>query len=706
MTVHRDETELNKQAGTALGSEAAAEAAARRTTDWAEAAPVAGKEKRATSAPAEGGLTTDLGRGDGALPIPDSVVQTLATLPDKPGVYIWRDAQGRAIYVGKAVNLKNRVRSYFRANTQAAQPKVRAQVRHVAEIETIQTDSEVEALMLECNLIKQYRPRYNIMLKDDKSYPYLKVTVQEEYPRLYVTRRLVKDGARYFGPYADVGAMHDTVKLLRAMFPIRHCRTMNQERPCLQYHIKRCLAPCQGLVSVREYRQMIENICMILDGKTQQLRGELKQQMQDAADAYRFEAAAARARDALQALDRLDEQQKAVLDGGDMDILGYAENEFAACLQVFFVRSGKLVGRKAFDFPRQGTGGRAPGGEGARSEPATDDEAREALPVTSGVVAVTTAFLKQYYSGEVFLPREVLLTAAPEEEERSAIEEWLRQRAGHKVLLTVPQRGDKVRLLQLACENAAKLLSEQVRKDRLKIADNLAAAEDLQQALGMVTPIGRMDCFDISHTQGTETVASMVVFRDGAPSKKDYRRYKIQSAEGKPDDFKSMQEVVYRRYKDYEDLPDLVVIDGGKGQLSSALEVVRGLGLHELKLVGLAKREEEIFEEGESEPIVLGRDTPALHLIQYIRDEAHRFAITYHRKLRAKRNLVSVLDHIPGLGPRRRTALWKQFKTLDAMKAASEEELAAVPGMNHAVAHTLYEFFRADALGKADIALK
>jgi len=466
---------------------------------------------------------------------------------------------------------------------------------------------------------------------------------------------------------------------LRAMFPVRHCRVMNQERPCLQYHIKRCLAPCAGMVSTSEYRSMIDSICMILDGKTQDLRGLLRERMNEAADEYRFEAAA-RARDALKALDRLDEQQKAVLTSGDMDILGYGESEFAACLQVFFVRGGKLVGRKAFDFPRTE-------GEGNASE-------------------ITTAFLKQYYSGNVYLPHEIILSVLPDDEEVDTITKWLRCRAGHKVELLQPQRGDKARLLQLACENAQKLLDEKIRKDRLKIADNLDAAENLQKALGMTTPIRRMDCFDISHTQGTETVASMVVFRDGAPSKKDYRRYKIQSAEGKPDDFKSMQEVVYRRYKNYEDLPDLVVIDGGKGQLSSALEVVRGLGLHDLKLVGLAKREEEIFEEGESEPIVLGRDTPALHLIQYIRDEAHRFAITYHRKLRAKRNLVSVLDHIPGLGPKRRQGLWKQFKTLAAMKLASEEELAAVPGMTEPVARTLYDFFRADALGKSEMVIK
>ncbi|WP_293728711.1 excinuclease ABC subunit UvrC [uncultured Phascolarctobacterium sp.] len=595
----------------------------------------------------------------------DSIKNALAVLPDKPGVYLMHDAEGKVIYVGKAVVLKNRVRSYFR-NLASHTPKVRAMVAKIAEIETIVTSSEVEALILECNLIKKYRPRYNISLKDDKTYPYLKVTVQEDFPRLFATRRLSRDGAKYYGPYADAGAMHATVKLLRGMFPLRTCRKMNPDRPCLNYHIKRCLAPCAGYVSKDEYRQMIQSVCMVLDGRTAELERDLKRRMQEAAENYAFEEAA-RLRDQLQAVERLNESQKAVTNnGGDMDVIGYAQDMTGICLQIFFVRKGKLIGRDNFFLHDDG------------------DEPREVL----------TAFVKQYYNEATFIPKEIILPYLPEEEEARLIASWLTEKAQRKIELLAPQRGVKRELLQLANDNAAKLLEERLRKGSLSLKNDAQAAEELQQALGLTHSLERMDCFDISHTQGSETVASMVVFRNGSVSKKDYRKYKIVSAEGKPDDFKSMQEVVYRRYKDYEDLPSLVVIDGGKGQLSSALEVIRGLGLAELPVVGLAKREEEIFLPHQSESILLDRDSAALHLIQRIRDEAHRFAITYHRKLRGKRNLVSVLDHVDGIGPKRRQELWKAFKTLDAMKAADVEELAAVEGMNRAAAQTLYEFFR------------
>ena len=595
----------------------------------------------------------------------DSIKNALAVLPDKPGVYLMHDAEGKVIYVGKAVVLKNRVRSYFR-NLASHTPKVKAMVANIAEIETIVTSSEVEALILECNLIKKYRPRYNISLKDDKTYPYLKVTMQEDFPRLYMTRRLQRDGAKYYGPYADAGAMHATVKLLRTMFPLRTCRKMNPDRPCLNYHIKRCLAPCAGYVSRDEYGKMIKSVCMVLDGRTTELERDLKQRMQEAAENYAFEEAA-RLRDQLQAVERLNESQKAVTtNGGDMDIIGFAQDMTGNCLQIFFVRKGKLIGRDNF-FLQDGS------------------EAPQ---------EVLTAFIKQYYNEATFIPREIVLPQLPEAEEQQLIELWLREKAERRVELLTPQRGIKRELLQLANDNALKLLAERLRKGSLSLKNDEQAAEELQQALGLEHSLERMDCFDISHTQGSETVASMVVFRNGSISKKDYRKYKIVSAEGKPDDFKSMQEVVYRRYKDYEDLPNLVLIDGGKGQLSSALEVIRGLGLADLPVVGLAKREEEIFLPHQSTSILLDRDSAALHLIQRIRDEAHRFAITFHRKLRGKRNLVSVLDHVEGIGPKRRQALWKTFKTLEAMKAASVEELAAVEGMNGAVAQTLYDFFR------------
>ena len=603
----------------------------------------------------------------------EKIQQALAVLPDKPGVYLMHDAHGKVIYVGKAVVLKNRVRSYFR-NLASHTPKVRAMVEKIAEFETIVTSSEVEALILECNLIKKYRPRYNIMLKDDKTYPFLKVTVNEDFPRIYVTRRQVRDGAKYYGPYADVGAMHDTVKLLRSMFPLRTCRKMNPDRPCLNYHIKRCLAPCAGYVSREEYGNMIKSVCMVLDGRTTELERDLKRRMQEAADNYAFEEAA-RLRDQLQAVTRLNEQQKAVTgSGGDMDVIGFAKDTTGICLQIFFVRKGKLIGRDNFFLPDGG-------------------EAEE---------EVMSAFVKQYYNEATFVPKEIVVPYLPDEEEKQLIEIWLADKAGRKAELILPQRGVKRELLSLANDNAKKLLEERLRKGSLSLKDDLAAAEELQLALALPNPLERMDCFDISHTQGSETVASMVVFRNGSISKKDYRKYKIVSAEGKPDDFKSMQEVVYRRYKDYEDLPSLVVIDDGKGQLSSALEVIRGLGLHDLPVVGLAKREEEIFIPGQSESILLDRDSAALHLIQRIRDEAHRFAITFHRKLRGKRNLVSVLDHVEGIGPKRRQELWKKFKTLDAMKQASVEELAAVEGMNYPAAQTLYDFFRMELLDKKE----
>lgn len=604
----------------------------------------------------------------------DSIKNALAVLPEKPGVYLMHDAEGKVIYVGKAVVLKNRVRSYFR-NLASHTPKVRAMVAKIAEIETIITSSEVEALILECNLIKKYRPRYNISLKDDKSYPYLKVTMQEDFPRLHMTRRLMRDGAKYYGPYADAGAMYETMKLLKTMFPLRTCRKMNPDRPCLNYHIKRCLAPCAGYVSKDEYGKMIKSVCMVLDGRTTELERDLKQRMQQAAEEYAFEEAA-RLRDQLQAVERLNESQKAVTNnGGDMDIIGFAQDMTGNCLQIFFVRKGKLIGRDNFFLQ---DGGEAP-------------------------QEVLTAFIKQYYNEATFIPREIVLPQLPQAEEQQLIELWLREKAERKVELLTPQRGVKRELLQLANDNALKLLQERLRKGSLSLKNDEQAAEELQQALGLAHSLERMDCFDISHTQGSETVASMVVFRNGSISKKDYRKYKIVSAEGKPDDFKSMQEIVYRRYKDYEDLPNLVVIDGGKGQLSSALEVIRGLGLADLPVVGLAKREEEIFIPHQSTSILLDRDSAALHLIQRIRDEAHRFAITFHRKLRGKRNLVSVLDHVEGIGPKRRQALWKAFKTLDAMKAASVEELASVDGMNSTAAQALYDFFRLELPEKKEV---
>ena len=603
----------------------------------------------------------------------DAIKETLAVLPNAPGVYIMHDASGKVIYVGKAVILKNRVRSYFHPASQVS-PKVRAINAHVASIETIVTASEMEALILECNLIKKYRPRYNIDLKDDKTYPYLKITVGEAYPRMVLTRRVLKDGARYYGPFADAGALRDTMKLIRTMFPLRHCRNLNAKRPCLQYHLHRCLAPCTGKVPVSEYRQMVDAVLLLLDGKVTQLEKNLTAKMQQASDNLEFEAAA-RYRDSLLSLRKLAEKQKATTESGDRDVVGLAMDDSGVCVQVFFIRSGKILGRDSF-FLDQEIG--EPDGE------------------------VLGDFLKQYYHENHRPPREILVSAELADSDRTLLGQWLSSLCEKPVNLLVPQRGLKHDLVLMAVNNAKKNLEERLRRGHASGQTGLDAAEQLQKALGLAKPLERMDCFDISHNQGRETVASMVVFRDGVPSKKDYRRYKLRSTEGKPDDFKSMQEVVYRRYRDLEDLPSLIIIDGGKGQLSSACEVIRGLGItpEEVPVIGLAKREEEIFKEGAHTSILLDKMSPALHLIQHIRDEAHRFAITYHRKRLGKRNLVSVLDHLEGLGPKRRAALWKRFGSLDAMRQASVEDLAAVDTMNRTVAERVHTFLQGSLLEK------
>ena len=606
----------------------------------------------------------------------DKILKALAVLPDRPGVYLMRDEKGKIIYVGKAVILKNRVRSYFRESAAHA-PKVRALVSKVRDLETIVTDNELEALILECNLIKEHRPRYNISLKDDKSYPYLKVTLQEDFPRIYVTRRVLRDGAKYYGPFADAGALHSSVKLVGEMFPLRNCRKMNTTRPCLQYHIKRCLAPCAGFVSPKDYGEMIKSVLMLLEGRTGKLLQELKKRMNAASEAYEFEEAA-RLRDQLQAVRRLNEQQKAVTAGGDQDAVALARDATGVCLQIFFVRQGKLVGRDNFFVGNE-----------------NDENDRE----------IITAFLKQYYLDATFIPQEIIVPELPEEEEQKLMTRWLSDKARKKVKLVKPLRGLKQELLKLAADNAGKNLDERLRKGQIKLKTEEEALSDLARYLRLSALPDRIECFDISHVQGSETVASMVVFRQGKPSKTDYRKYKLRTTEGKPDDFKSMQEVVYRRYVKLEDLPGLIIIDGGKGQLSAALEVIRGLGLHEVPVIGLAKREEEIFRENVSESLLLQKDSEALKLIQRIRDEAHRFAISYHRKLRGKRNLISVLDHIEGIGPKRRQALWKKFGTLEAMKDADEEQLAAIEGMNKEVAKRVYNFFRADLADRQKVIL-
>lgn len=599
------------------------------------------------------------------------VEEKLKLLPDKPGVYIMKNAEGRIIYVGKAIVLKNRVRQYFQSGKNHT-PKVRAMVSHIADFEIIMTASEVEALILECNLIKKHRPRYNISLKDDKSYPYVKVTLQEDFPRVFITRRILKDGARYFGPYTNATAVHESLKLLRRLFPLRTCKHL-QERPCLEYHIKRCLAPCAGKVEKGDYDAMIRAVLLFLEGRTEDVEKELQLRMEQAAESFHFEIAA-RLRDQLLAVRKVAEKQNIVTGSGDQDAIGLARSEIGVVVQVFMIRGGKMIGREHFLL--QG------------SEDESDGQ-------------VLAAFLQQYYHRATFIPREILLPLEIPQTEQELLEKWLsakKQKA--KVQLILPQRGTKKDIVEMAVGNAEKYLHDEAARIKQANDQTLGAVEELGRYLGLPKPPDRMECFDISHNQGSETVASMVVFEGGLPKKSDYRRFKIQSTEGKPDDFLSMREVTTRRYVDLpeEELPDLIIIDGGKGQLSSALEIIRNVAGHKkVPVVGLAKQFELVFTEGNPEPVVLPRHSQALYLIQRIRDEAHRFAITYHRKLRGKRNLVSVLDHIVGIGPKRRQALWSHFGSINKIKAATVEELAMAPGMNKPAAEAVYNFFAAQA---------
>ncbi|MDY6296423.1 MAG: excinuclease ABC subunit UvrC [Schwartzia succinivorans] len=594
------------------------------------------------------------------------VEEKLKLLPDSPGVYIMKNEAGKVIYVGKAVVLKNRVRQYFQSN-KGHSPKVRVMVSKIADFETILTGSEMEALILECNLIKKYRPRYNISLKDDKTYPYVKVTLAEKYPRVMITRRIMKDGARYFGPYTQVGAVHESLKLLRRLFPMRTCKHMDVDRPCLEYHIKRCVAPCTGEVNPEEYKKMVDAVCLFLEGRTEIVEKRLEEQMMDAAENLRFEEAA-RLRDQLHAVQKVAEKQRIVTGSGDQDAIGMSRSEIGVCVQIFFIRSGKMIGREHFLL------------SGSEEESNSD---------------VLSAFLKQYYHRAAFIPHEILLPM--EVSEQQVIGEWLTEKKGSKVYVEVPQRGTKHDIVMMAENNAAKYLSDEAARIKTSNEQTEGAVRELGEYLGMKQLPWRMECFDISHIQGSETVASMVVFEGGIPNKSAYRRFKIKSAEGKPDDFLSMREVTTRRYgkKDVEDMPDLIIIDGGKGQLSSALEIIRGAGHTAVPVIGLAKQFEWIFVEGKSEPVILPRNSQALFLMQRIRDEAHRFAITYHRSLRGKRNLVSVLDHITGIGEKRRQALRKKFGTIQNMRDASVEELAAVPGMTKPAARAVYNFFQA-----------
>ncbi len=585
------------------------------------------------------------------------VEEKLKTLPNSPGVYIMHDARGKIIYVGKARVLKNRVRQYFQANKNHG-AKVKAMVAKIADFETIVTATEVEALILECNLIKKYRPRYNISLKDDKSYPYLRVTA-EDFPRIFLTRRVIHDGSKYFGPYTSGQAVKETLTLLRKIFPLRTCKTF-PKRPCLEFHIKRCAAPCAQKISREDYMQLVNAAEKFLDGRTAEVEREILTRMNDAAENLNFELAA-KLRDILTAIRTVTAKQKIVTDTGDVDAIGLARLDGEVCAQIFFVRDGKVTGRE--NFPLTGT----------------DDESD---------AKILTEFIKQYYSRAKISAAEILLPVELPADDLKIFSEWL------NVKLIVPKRGVKKSLVDMAVENAQKFLSEESARRQLKNSQTIGAVEELKNFLHLPKLPRRMECFDISHIQGAETVASMVSFFDGAPDKKNYRRFKIRSTEGKPDDFLSMREVTSRRYEKIsaENLPDLIVIDGGQGQLNSALEIIRGAG-HGVPVIGLAKQFELIFVEGSSIPVELPRDSQALKLMQRIRDEAHRFAITYHRKLRRARNLKSELDNVAGIGQKRRTELLKHFGAIAKIKSATVEELSAVPTMNRTVAEALKKFF-------------
>jgi len=598
----------------------------------------------------------------------------IATFPEQPGVYIMKDKRGRVIYVGKAISLKNRVRSYFQSSRNLS-TKVATLVSKIEDIECIVTDSEVEALILECNLIKFHRPKYNILLRDDKQYPYIKISLNESFPRIQVARRVKKDGARYFGPFTNAGAMRDAIDIIKKLFPVRSCKknlsnVPLKDRPCLNYHIKRCLAPCQGFVSEEDYDEIIKNIIMFLEGKQEALIDHLKARMMEASDHLEFEKAAIY-RNQISALEKVLEKQKIVsINAVDQDVIAMARGINTVCVQVFFVREGKLLEREPFILRN-----------------AEEADRREIL----------TSFVKQFYDLADFIPKEIIIEE--QIDDIDTIEKWLSQQKGSKVHIFIPQRGEKKSLAEMVAENARIYLENRENiegREKMRIHE---ALEGLKSHLNLEDLPFRIEAFDISNTQGSESVASMVVFEDGRPKKEDYRKFKIKTVEG-PNDFESMKEVITRRFKralyrdnKFSDLPDLLLIDGGKGQLKYAREALRELNLDHIPTIALAEEFEYIFVEGKDDPIILPEDSEALYLVQRVRDEAHRFALTFHRSLRTKRNLRSVLEDIPGIGKTRRLSLLKTLGGLDGIKKASIEELAKVPSMNSVAAQAVYDFF-------------
>ena len=619
--------------------------------------------------------------------LPPEFSQKLDTLPERPGVYLMHSADGIVIYVGKAIVLRNRVRSYFQSVSRH-DPKTRRMVSEVVDLEWIVTDTELEALILENELIKRHRPRFNVRLKDDKTYPYIKIHWQEDFPRISIVRRMERDGSRYYGPFTSAYAVRQTLDALRRVFPYLDCDreiTGHDARPCLYYHIKRCAGPCIGAVDRDGYRQIISGLADFLEGDSDEVLARLTARMEAAAESLQFERAA-QLRDQIRAARQIVERQKVVSGKQeDEDVLAFAQDERTgeACLQVFFIRHGKLVGRESFVL------------EGADS--GTNGE-------------LISAFVQQFYDEAAFVPPSILL---PKDlDERKIVEQWLRsKRGGKKVVLQVPKRGPKRALVEMAAENAAATLTSLQAQWQADTNRQTEALTQVQDALNLSDAPARIECFDISTLQGTHTVGSMVVFAKGAPAKSEYRRFNVKGrgALGEPDDYAAMREVLRRRFRRavesavldpgqkarrsdaaWKILPDLLIVDGGKGQLGVAIEVLAEFELTEVvPVVGLAKQREELFLPGRSDAILLPQGSQGLFLVQRIRDEAHRFAITSHRERRGKAAIASQLDEIHGIGPARRKALLQHFGSLDAIRRASVEELAAVPGMNMAAAQNV-----------------
>ena len=591
-----------------------------------------------------------------------------------------RDDSGEILYVGKAASLRHRVSSYFTSSANLV-PKIRTMVSKVADFEFIITESEQEALILECNLIKEHQPHYNARLKDDKSYPFIKIDISEDFPQVYITRKVAKDGARYFGPFASAHSVRRTLALLKKLFPYRSCTktiTGNDARPCLDYFIHRCVGPCIGAVDKGQYEEIIDQVVLFLEGKTDRVVKSIALRMEKAAEELEFEHAAV-LRDQLKAIEKVHEGQKVLhLTSENLDVIAAAPGAREAWVEVFFIRHNKLIGRDHFFM------------DGAQDE-------------SPGLVM--GQFIKQFYQSASAIPPRILLQHQLEEEE--LIGEWLRELRGGPVRLVLPKRGQHKKLIDMVAENARQGL----KHHRVRWLDNTdvihRAMAELQEELSLPTDLRRMECYDISHIQGTNTVASMAVFEDGKPKSSEYRRFKIKTVEG-VDDFESIREVLRRRFKrmadarakgnrpddngahDKEDswgiFPDLVLIDGGKGQLSAALEVFLEMGLDNVALASLAKENEWLYVPHTPEPIVLPRNSQALYLVQRIRDEAHRFAITYHRNLRSKSSLKSPLDLVTGIGPKRKRILLRRFGSVNGIKHASLDEISAVPGLTRSLA--------------------